>query len=167
MALVALIFMRIGEIAVVCPGFKNRHEFIKSVCDEIVVKTDKLVFGRLQVNEQLVIHLYGLDLTEKNITPAWDLVSKKLLGYIVLFSWNNADSYAKIKDTIESLSKYELPLVIAATLQNGSFAFPKKLVNMELDLSDQAQLTFCKISDPQSVKNVLVTLINSVIERTH
>lgn len=160
--------MRIGEIAVVGPGYKNKHEFIKSVCDEVVVNTEKLVFGRLQINEQLIVHLYGLDLTEKNITPAWDLVSKKLLGYVVLFNWNNADSYAKIKETVDSLStKYKLPLVIAATLQNGSLAFPKELVNAELELSDQAQLTFCKISDPQSVKNVLVTLINSVIERTN
>lgn len=156
--------MRIGEIAVVGPGFHNKVEFIKMVCDEVVVKTDKLIFGRLQINEQLLIHLYGLDLSDNRINPAWDLVSKKLLGYVVLFNWNNPDSYSTAKSTIDTLSsRYKVPIVIAANLRNGESEIPPQLINIDLNLAEHAELTFCRLTDPASIRNVLVILINSVI----
>lgn len=156
--------MRIGEIAVLGPGLNNKYEFIKVICDEVVVKTDKLIFGRLQINEQLIIHLYGLNLDAQKVNPAWDLVSKKLLGYVVLFNWNNPDSYSDAKSIVDTLAaRYKIPIVIAANLQNGKSDIPPQLVNAELNLSSQAELMFCRLSDPASIKHVLVTLINSVI----
>lgn len=156
--------MRIGEIAVLGPGLNNKYEFIKVICDEVVVKTDKLIFGRLQINEQLIIHLYGLNLDAQKVNPAWDLVSKKLLGYVVLFNWNNPDSYSDAKSIVDTLAaRYKIPIVIAANLQNGKSDIPPQLVNAELNLSPQAELMFCRLSDPASIKHVLVTLINSVI----
>ena len=83
--------MRIGEIAIVGPGILPKQQFIKAVCDEIVVENNELVFGRLQINEQLVIHLYGLEFTDTEIKPSLDLVSKKLLGYVFLFDWGSHD----------------------------------------------------------------------------
>jgi len=160
--------MRIGEIAVVGPGFQNKYDFIRSICDEVVVKTDKLIFGRLQVNEQLIIHLYGLNLDAQNVNPAWDLVSKKLLGYVVLFNWNKPDSYSDAKSIIDTLAaRYKVPIVIAANLQNGKSEIPPQLLNADLELSQQAQLMFCRLSEPASVRHVLVTLINSVINTMH
>lgn len=148
------------------PGFKNRLNFIDSVCDEVVVKTDKLVFGRLQINEQLVIHLYGLDLTVDDIDSAWDLISKKLLGYIILLNWTNPDSYLDAKSTIDSISsRYKIPLIIAANLKNGQDQIPAQLQNVKIELSQQAQFTFCQLSNKKSIKNVLVMLINSILDR--
>jgi len=160
--------MRIGEIAIVGPGILSKKEFIKTVCDEIVVENDDLVFGRLQINEQLVIHLYGLEITDIEIRPSLDLVSKKLLGYVFLFEWGSQDSYSEVVSTIDSLtSRYNLPLVIAANLQNGSAGIPSQMLNVDFDISSDGQFTFCKLSDPESVRNVLVMLINSVIDKVN
>ena len=158
--------MRIGEIAIVGPGIHPKQEFIKAICDEIVIENDELVFGRLQINEQLVIHLYGLEFTDKEIKPSLDLVSKKLLGYVFLFNWGSQASYSEVVSTIDSLtSRYNLPLVIAANLQNGSTEIPSQMLDVDFNISSEGQFTFCKLSDSESVKNVLVMLINSVINK--
>jgi len=158
--------MRIGEIAIVGRGIRPKQEFIKTVCDEIVIENDDLVFGRLQINEQLVIHLYGLEFTDKEIKPSLDLVSKKLLGYVFLFDWGSQDSYSEVVSTIDSLtSRYNLPLVIAANLQNGSTEIPSQMLNVDFDISSEGQFTFFKLSDSESVRNVLVMLINSIIDK--
>ena len=157
--------MRIGEIAIVGPGILPKQAFIKTVCDEIVVENDELVFGRLQINEQLVVHLYGIDFTDKDIKPSLDLVSKKLLGYVFLFDWGSQDN-SEVIGTVENLtSRYKLPMVVAANLKNGVAEIPPQMLNVDFDISTQGQFTFCRLSDPESVRNVLVMLINSVIER--
>ncbi|MFQ5602595.1 MAG: hypothetical protein ACE5HS_04945 [bacterium] len=158
--------MRIGEIAIVGPGKESKQEFIEAVCDEIDVITDNLIFGRLQINDQLVIHLYGLELTDRELNPSWDLVSKKLLGYVVLFNWNESESYSDVKATIDSLvSRYKIPFVVAGILQNKQKMVPDKFMHVELNLAEHVQLTFCKVSDPKSVRQVLIMLINSVIDK--
>ena len=158
--------MRIGEIAIVGPGLDCKKRFISAVCDEIVIETESLIFGRLQINDQLVIHLYGAELQEKEFNPAWELVSKKLLGYVVLFNWNSQKSYSAVTTTIDSLiAKYNLPLVIAANVKNGQTPVPDELLNAQFNLSELGQFTFYKLSDPQSAKKVLILLINSVLER--
>ncbi len=150
------------------PDILPKQQFIKAVCDEIVVENNDLVFGRLQINEQLVIHLYGLEFTDTEIEPALDLVSKKLLGYVFLFNWGRQDSYSEVVSTIDSLtSRYNLPLVIAANLQNGSTEIPSQMLNVDFDISSEGQFTFFRLSDPESVRNVLVMLINSVIDKVN
>ncbi len=159
--------MRIGEIAIVGPDILPKQEFIKAVCDEIVLENDELVFGTLQINEQLVVHLYGLEFADKEIKPSLDLVSKKLLGCVFLFDWGSKD-YSDVVATVDSLtSRYNLPLVIAANLQNGSTEIPSQILNIDFDMSPDDQFTFCRLSDPESVRNVLVMLINSVIDKVN
>ena len=158
--------MRIGEIAVVGTGKEEKKSFIKSVCEEIVVETDSLIFGTLPINSELIVHLYGLDFLEQEFSPTWDLVAKKLLGYVVLFNWDSPDAYAKLKSGIDSLTaRYRIPLVVAAVLQNGQSPIPNELLNVDFNLADQEQFTFCNIAKPESVKQVLVILINSIIQK--
>lgn len=162
---IANALMRIGEIAIVSPGLETNRQFIKAVCDEVVLETENLVLGRLQINNQLALHLYGLKLSQNQLNTSWDLVSKKLLGYVVLFNWNQADSFSAIKPFVDALTaRYSIPLIVAATLNNGQSAIPEQLINVEFNLAKQSQFTFCKLSEPASIKNVLVALINQVID---
>ncbi|MFQ5822634.1 MAG: hypothetical protein ACE5JB_01100 [bacterium] len=156
--------MRIGEIAILGPAKKIKQDFIKAVCDEIVIQTDKLIFGRLLIDNQLVVHLYGLEISEKELSFAWDLVSKKLLGYVVLFNWNNSESLSSVKSIIDFMtSRYNIPLVIAANLEKDSEPIPEEFIDVDFHISEQSQFTFCRLSKPESVKKVLIILINSVI----
>ncbi len=158
--------MRIGEIAIVGPGRTSKMAFIKAACEDILVDTPDLIYGRLQINEQLALHLYGLDGPEQEANPFWDLVSPKLLGYIVLFDWNDPDGFGSVKQTIDSITEhYRIPVVIVANVAHLPAAIPADFINTDLNLAEQSQLTFCNISQPASVRNVLVTLIDSLIEK--
>ncbi|MCG8604751.1 hypothetical protein MJD09_07115 [bacterium] len=157
--------MRIGEIAVIGTGIDDKKRFIKSVCDEIVVETESLIFGRMTVNDELVVHLYGLDFWTQDTNLSWDLVAKKLLGYVALFTWNNSESYSKLKSSIDVLSDlYRIPVVVAAVLQNGHPSISPDLLDVDFNLAEQEQFTFCDLSLPESIKHVLSTLVNSIIQ---
>jgi hypothetical protein len=157
--------MRIGEIAIVSPELETNRRFIKAVCDEVVLETERLIFGRLQINNQLALHLYGLKLTGNQPNPSWDLVSKKLLGYVVLFNWNQSDSFSAVKPFIDELSnRYQIPLVVTAALHTDQGTVPTHFHNVDFNLARQTQFTFCKLSEPSSMKSVLVSLVDQVIE---
>ncbi len=156
--------MRIGEIAIFSPGLETNRKFVEAVCDEVVLETESLVFGRVQINNQLVLHLYGLKLSDNQPNPSWDLVSKKLLGYVVLFNWNQNESLVAVKPFVDALTaRYDIPLIVVATLQNGQHSIPEQIVNVDFGLAKQNQFTFCKLSDPASIKKVLISLIDQVI----
>jgi len=158
--------MRIGEVALVGQGGHAKGEFIDAVCDEIVVENEHLIFGRLQINSQLVLHLYGLDHRDGDSNPSWDLVSKKLLGYVVLFDWSSAQSFEDIKTTIDMLiSRYPLPIIVAANLANSLNALPAAVTDADFNISRKTHFKFCNTAKPASVRRVLVTLIDSVIDK--
>lgn len=158
--------MRIAEIAVVGPGAQAKYDFIKAVSDELEIQNESLIFGRIQINDQLILHLYGLDYSETEFLPSWDLVTKKLLGYVVLFNWGEKGALSTVKSLLDTLAhRYSLPLIVVANLVDGETEFPARLLDKELNLSDQSHFVFCNVSDPASVKNALIILINTVLEQ--
>jgi len=158
--------MRIGEIAIVGPSQKAKTEFIKTACKEILVDSEELIYGSVKVNDQLVLHLYGLDGPDQETNPFWDLVSQKLLGYVILFDWDDPNGFPLVRETIDSITgRYRIPLVVAANIAHLPSSIPASFINTDLNLAEQSQFTFCNISESQSVNNVLVTLIDSLIEK--
>jgi signal recognition particle receptor subunit beta len=159
--------MRIGEIAVIGPSPADKRMFISSICDEVEIQHDSITFGRLTVNDELAIHLYGLDYSGDVASPSWDLVSRKLLGYVLLFAWNDSPKgLQSIKTTIDSLTRrYQIPLIVNAHLSEKDTEIPTALVNTHLDLSDNCFFTFCRLNEPDSVRKVLLILVNHLIDK--
>ena len=157
--------MRIGEIAVICDGIASKLDFIKAASDEIPIESSDFVFGRIIINNQLVVHLYGLNYQEDD-SSSLEVVSKKVLGYVVLFNWDDEQSFEKAKQILDALqSRKEVPVVIAANLNKNTTPIPQQLVNIDFNLSELSDFTFYRTSDPVSVKQVLVVLIDSVLEK--
>lgn len=157
--------MRIGEIAVVGSKVEAKRNFIKAVSDDVEVQNDSLIFGRIKINEQLIVHLYGLEYLDEDIQPSWDLVSKKLLGYIVLFNWDAQEDLTAIQPMVNALEmRYSAPIIVAAGLKSGLNDIPPQLIDTDFALSEQCQFIFCNINDPASVKHTLLVLINTVLD---
>lgn len=157
--------MRIGEIAIVGPGAHAREEFIRTVSDEIPLLTEDMVFGRLQINKQLMLHLYGVDYSDQ-MPFSWDLISNKLLGYIVLFPWEQPDTYPSVLQMVDTLtSRYRIPIVIAANLSDNLNVMPAQVLKASFNLSDCGEFTFCTASEASSARHVLAVLIDAVIEK--
>lgn len=159
--------MRIGEIAIIGPDNDIKKRFIEAVCQQIEVSNEQLTFGRMPIDEQLVLHLYGISLQKNQTKVLWDLLVRKMLGYVILFSWESPQSFDLIKPTVDELtSRYEASLVVAANVDNGSLPVPQTLINEGIAITTDARLTFCDVSKPESIRRVLLTLVNLLIDKT-
>lgn len=158
--------MRIGEIAIVGPHAPTKRDFIRNISDEVVIQTDDLIFGRLRVNNQLLLHLYGVNYVHGNHSPSWDLVSEKLLGYIILFNWERSEFYENVKTLVDDLtSKQSAPLVVAANVQDLNEAMPQEFMNIGINLASSCEFTFCDATSREGSKKALVILLDAILEK--
>lgn len=158
--------MRIAEIAVIAPQAEERKRFIAAVCDQIEVESERLTVGRLTINDQIVLHLYGLAPTPEGKAPAWDLLARKLLGYVALFSWQESDSFEHIKAGIDQVTaRADAVLVVAAKIADAEPTALEALGDEGLFVNQQGKFTFYQEDDVESMKKVLLVLIDLLIER--
>jgi len=159
--------MRIGEIAIIGPDNDIKKRFIEAVCTKVDLSNDQLTFGRLPIDDQITLHLYGISMQKNNSKVSWDLLARKMLGYVVLFSWNSPQSFELVKTTLDELThRYEATLVVAADVHDGGFNAHKTLLQEGIAITTDAKLIFCDVEKPESVKHVLLTLVNLLIDKT-
>lgn len=158
--------MRIGEIAVVSPHPATQSQFIRSVCTDVELNTDEITVGRLPMGDDVVLHLYGITATRESGSYSWDLVFKKMLGYVMVFDWFAEDGLAAVTGVLDLLtSRYDAPLVIAADVEDRPLPTTADLVNGGISLSLEASFVFCRANDARSVRGVLATLVNAVLAK--
>jgi len=158
--------MRIGEIAVVGPHAPAKRKFVRNVCDEIAAQTDDFIFGRLKVAEQLLLHLYGVSEFHCDPNLSWQLVSNKLLGYILLFDWQRSESLGNIKNILDELTAKQTPVIVVANIEEGSPSrIPAVFLKKGLGLTSSCQLTFCDVGNRKCAKAPLVLLLDTIIEK--
>lgn len=158
--------MRIAEIAVVAPHTETRKNFIAAICRELEVNSEQLMVGRLSVNDQLLLHLYGLAAPSETVSSsAWDLLARKLLGYIVLFHWQDEGSFQQIKPCLEQITaRAATALIIAANVTQADLPALEALRDKNLLLNAHGKLAFYQENDAESIKKVLLTLIDLLLE---
>jgi signal recognition particle receptor subunit beta len=158
--------MRIAEIAVIGAGRKERDAFIQAVCQRLELANDNVTFGRLPINDQLVLHLYGIATQPNGQALAWDLIARKMLGYIVLFSWQDAEAFERLKPIVDYLSsRYDAPMVVTAHLAGIPLPVPPALCEEGIALTTEGKLTFCDIRNPASARKILALLIDSLLTK--
>lgn len=159
--------MRIAEIAVIAPRAEARKKFITTICGRLEVEGEQLTVGRLTINDQLVLHLYGLPAPEAAQTPpAWDLLSRKLLGYVVLFAWQDEASFEHIKLCVEQITaRAETALIVAAQAEAEQAPALEALRDKSVLVDQQGRFLFYQENDAHSVKQVLLALVDLLLER--
>ena len=159
--------MRIGEIAVIGSNAELRKKFIASVCENLEITTGPLAIGRLPINEQLVLHLYSLPIQPEAKALSWDLFARKLLGYIVIFPWQDAASFDSLQPSLDQITlRHEAAVVVAACVANGDLSSLPIIGSEGLAITPQGKFAFYHENDPTSVKEVLLALIDLLIART-
>jgi len=158
--------MRIGEIAILGSSNEEKRLFIQSVCQKLEITNDNITFGRFPINDQLMLHLYGVALPSDSQTMAWDLLAKKCLGYIVLFSWQDGASFERMQPVLDQLAAhYEATLIVAAHVANGKLPIPPELYENGIALTTAGKFMFCDVRQPASARKILLALIESVLEK--
>jgi len=160
--------MKIGEVAVISHISQNKDVFIKSICKKIDIKNNLVSFGRFDVNEQLALHLYGIQIDKQSNGLSWDLISRKMLGYIVIFDWENKNSLESIKHVMDHFSNNQsTQIVIVANVKDILHPpIPEKFFEPNgINLSSNFRFTFCQIDNPESTRKIMALLINMLLEK--
>lgn len=160
--------MRIGEVAIISYKSYEKENFIGSICQKIDIKDEKLSFGRFEVNDQLALYFYGISFDYKKKSISWDLISRKTLGFIVIFDWDDKKAFEATKSLADYFSKnFNGPIVIVADIKDknappipGNFFLPDGI-----PLSSNSRFIFSQIDDPESARAVLILFINMLIEK--
>ncbi|MFC8588395.1 ATP/GTP-binding protein [Streptomyces sp. NPDC057217] len=123
-------------------------------------------FGRITLREDLVLYLFGTP-GQDRFWFLWDELAQGALGAIVL-----ADT-RRLEDSFAAIDYFErrgIPFTVAVNCFEGSQRFPAESVRGALDLDPEVELVMCDARDRESVKNVLVAVVEHALvlaDRTH
>ncbi len=160
----------------------GKTQFIRTVSEIGIVATDKPVsdeyrelknettvamdFGRLTVDDDLVLHLFGTP-GQPRFDFMWEILSYGILGYIILFDSTRPETCwqtRRIIDFFEALRN--TPYVVVANKQDAPGALSPRDVAYILaldapDASDGAVLP-CRATYKDDVKQVLLALFHKL-----
>lgn len=123
--------------------------------------TVALDFGRITIGSRVVLYLFGLPGQER-FSFMWDELSYGALGVVIL-----AD-VRRLSDCFPSVNYFErqrLPFVVAINCFDDAPRYDTEEVRLALDLDSDVPLVLCDARDLASVKEVLITLVETIAAR--
>jgi hypothetical protein len=123
--------------------------------------TVALDYGRITISERVMLYLFGLPGQER-FAFLWDELAFGALGAVVLADVRRLDDCFNAVNYFEKLG---LPFVIALNCFEGSPRYDTDEVRAALDLGPEVQVLLCDARDPRSVRDVLVTVVESAVAR--
>ncbi|MBD9731259.1 MULTISPECIES: GTP-binding protein [unclassified Streptomyces] len=118
-------------------------------------------FGRITLREDLVLYLFGTPGQER-FWFMWDELSEGALGATVL-----ADT-RRLEDCFAAIDYFErrsIPFVVGVNCFEGADRYPPEDIRQALDLDDHVPLLMCDARDRESVKEVLVGVVQHAMTR--
>lgn len=165
------------KILVVAAFNAGKTEFIKTISEIDPVRTEKRLtsytgekqettvamdFGRVTIDEDLVLYLFGTPGQER-FDFMWDVLSEGILRYIVMVDSCDAGQLGQTQKILEFFGPLDIPFVVAANKQDKKGALPVPEVKKRLNLTDGIQILPCVASEKESVKTVLLSLLYEVL----
>jgi uncharacterized protein len=120
--------------------------------------TVALDFGRITISGHLVLYLFGVPGQER-FWFMWDELAFGALGAVVL-----AD-VRRLGDCFPSVNYFEqlrLPFIVAVNCFDDAPSYDAEEIRQAIDLDQNVPLVLCDARDLASVKDVLITLVESI-----
>jgi signal recognition particle receptor subunit beta len=120
--------------------------------------TVALDFGRISISDQLVLYLFGVPGQER-FWFMWDELAYGALGAVIL-----AD-VRRLADCFPSVNYFEklgLPFIVAVNCFDDAPRYDADEIRQALDLNPGIPLVLCDARALESVKHVLIKLIESL-----
>ncbi|MFF3555048.1 GTP-binding protein [Streptomyces tsukubensis] len=117
-------------------------------------------FGRITLREDLVLYLFGTP-GQDRFWFLWDELAQGSLGAVVLADTRRlADSFA----AVDYFERRGIPFTVAVNCFEGTERFPANSVRAALDLDAGVPLLLCDARERESVKTVLVTVVEHALD---
>ncbi|WP_405906088.1 MULTISPECIES: GTP-binding protein [unclassified Streptomyces] len=124
--------------------------------------TVALDFGRLTLNDSLVLYLFGTP-GQQRFTELWQDMTHGALGALVLADTRRLGESFEIMGVLEELG---LPYAVALNDFDDASAHALAEVREALDLLPSTPLVRCDARDPVSSTEALITLVEYLLTRT-
>lgn len=163
------------------PFSSGKTQFIQTVSEIDVVATERKIsseseriketttvamdFGRITVDDDLVLYLFGTP-GQKRFDFMWEILSEGMLGFVVMVDSSRPETFREARRILETFRAYApTPYVVAANKQDLEDAWEPEDMRIALRLSPDVKLLPCIATDKEEVKNVLLELLYSILER--
>ena len=172
--------MQTVKIVVTGPFNAGKTEFIRSVSEIDVVSTERKIsleeekvketttvamdFGRITVDEDLVLYLFGTP-GQKRFDFMWEILSEGMLGFIVMVDSTRSETFREARSILETFHAYApTPYVVAANKQDKEGAWDIEDMRLALRLDPTVKFLPCSANSKEKVKSVLLELLYSILE---
>ncbi|MFR9675726.1 GTP-binding protein [Streptomyces sp. TR06-5] len=112
-------------------------------------------FGRITINEQLVLYLFGTP-GQNRFWFLWDELAQGALGAVVLVDTRRLDDSFAAVDYFE---RRGIPFTVAVNVFDGARRHPVETVRKALDLDDDVPVALCDARQRDSARDVLVSVV--------
>jgi small GTP-binding protein len=151
----------ISEIDVVSTESKLSSDAEKKEKDNTTVAMD---FGRITVDEDLVLYLFGTP-GQRRFDFMWEILAEGMLGFVVMVDSTKPETFREAKSILETFRAYApTPYVVAANKQDHPDAWSTDDLRIALRIEEGVKLLPCVAKDKESVKSVLLELLYSILE---
>ncbi|HEV7625139.1 MAG TPA: ATP/GTP-binding protein [Streptomyces sp.] len=118
-------------------------------------------FGRITINEGLVLYLFGTP-GQNRFWFLWDELAQGALGAVVLVDTRRLeDSFAGI----DYFERRRIPFTVAVNHFDGAEAYPPEAIREALDLDAEVPVMVCDARRRESVRDVLVSVVEHALRR--
>jgi small GTP-binding protein len=172
--------MQTVKMVITGPFSSGKTAFIQSVSEIDVVSTERKIttpaeriketttvamdFGRITVDDDLVLYLFGTP-GQKRFDFMWEILSEGMLGFIVMVDSSRPETFREAIGILQTFKAYApTPYVVAANKQDLKDAWAVDDLRIALKMDRKIKMLPCVATDKESVKNVLLALLYSILE---
>lgn len=95
----------------------------------------------------------------------WEILSEGMLGFVVMVDSTRPETFREARSILETFRAYApTPYIVAANKQDRPDAWDMEDMRLALRLDARVKLLRCVALDKESVKNVLLELLTSILE---
>lgn len=121
--------------------------------------TVALDFGRITLDRTLILYMFGTP-GQDRFTFLWDDLADGALGAVILADTRRIEDCYPVLDYFEERSE---PFVVAVNMFDGAERFDLEEVREALGVDETVALVHCDARERESVKEVLIALIDQVL----
>ncbi|MGQ4619467.1 ATP/GTP-binding protein [Nocardia sp. R7R-8] len=121
--------------------------------------TVALDFGRITLNPQLVLYLFGTP-GQDRFWFMWNELSVGALGAIIVADTRRLEDCFAAVDYFESR---RIPFIIAVNCFDGADVYDEDEIRMALDIPDEVLIRLCDVRDRESAKQIIIYLVEHLM----